>query len=118
MECKKLTCVVCPRGCSLTAELEDGKLVRVTGNTCPRGEKYAETELFHAERMLTTTVEVENRTQMLPVRTRTAVPRDALMRCMEKIRTISVQTPVQMGDIIVENLLGTGVDLIASASCD
>ncbi len=39
MECKKLTCVVCPRGCSLTAELEDGKLVRVTGNTCPRGEK-------------------------------------------------------------------------------
>lgn len=118
MESKVLTCVVCPRGCTLTAELEDGKLVRVTGNTCPRGEKYAEAELFHAERMLTTTVTVENRSYMLPVRTRTAVPRDRLMGCMEKIRTIGVQAPVRMGDVIETDLLGTGVDLIASASCD
>lgn len=118
MERKKLTCVVCPRGCALTAELEEGRLVRVTGNTCPRGERYANTELFHAERMLTTTVTVENRTQMLPVRTRTAVPRGELMRCMEKIRTLRIQAPVRMGEVIEPDLLGTGVDLIASASCD
>lgn len=116
MEVKHMTCVVCPRGCPLTVGLEDGKIVSVTGNTCKRGLAYAQAEIEHPERMLTTTVRVEGRRWMLPVRTRTAIPKEQLFAAMEMLKQTSVQAPVRVGDVIVPDLCGTGVAVIAARS--
>ena len=88
METKNMTCVVCPRGCALTVTVDGGTIVSVTGNTCKRGAAYAEAELLHPERMLTTTVAVDGRSRMLAVRTRTAIPKDKIFDIMHVLYTV------------------------------
>ncbi len=116
METKNMTCVVCPRGCALTVTVEDGKILSVTGNTCKRGAAYAEAELLRPERMLTSTVTVEDRRRMLAVRTRSAIPKDKIFDAMRVLYGTRVIAPVQIGDVIVADVCGTGVDVIASES--
>lgn len=114
METKNMTCVVCPRGCALTVTVDGGTIVSVTGNTCKRGAAYAEAELLHPERMLTTTVSVGGRSRMLAVRTRTAIPKDKIFDIMHVLYTVKAQAPVHIGDVIVPDVCGTGVDVVAS----
>ena len=99
METKNMTCVVCPRGCALTVTVEDGKILSVTGNTCKRGAAYAEAELLRPERMLTSTI-----------------PKDKIFDAMRVLYGTRVSAPVQIGDVIVADVCGTGVDVIASES--
>ena len=115
MQKKCLTCVICPKGCALEADIAGNQIKELRGNGCKRGISYAESEIFHAERMLTTTVMVKERRYMLPVRTKTAIPREKVMACMEYLRTVKVATPIKTHDIIVSDILGTGVDIIASS---
>ena len=109
---KELVCIVCPRGCRLTVDEEHG--YAVTGNSCPRGAEYGRTELQNPTRTLTTTVCVAGGLhRRLPVRTSAAIPKALLFKAMEVANAVCVAAPVQPGQVIVENLLGTGADLVA-----
>ena len=112
---KNLVCIVCPVGCRLTVTTNsDGELV-VEGNTCKRGAAYAVKELTCPTRVLPTTVRILNGTlNRLPVRTNEAMPKHLIFEAMKEINNVCIEAPVKMGDIIIENLLDTGVNLIAS----
>jgi CxxC motif-containing protein len=116
---KELICIVCPIGCHMTAELDkEGHVLSVAGNTCPRGKAYAEAELTHPTRTLTTTVTVANRPGcMLPVKTAAPISKNKLLDAMDVIRTLKVNAPVESGAIVLADLLGE-TDLIATGSIE
>ena len=104
---RTLTCIVCPVGCTLEAELEGGKVVSVSGNTCPRGPKYAADEVTAPKRMLTTTVAVEGGLlPLLPVVSSTVLPKEKVLACAAYLRGVKVQAPIAAGDVVdVEGFL-------------
>ncbi len=113
----ELICIVCPLGCHLTIEkdehAENG--FKVFGNKCPRGEVYANKELTAPTRMLPTTVKIKNaQLSRLPVKTQSPVPKELIFDCMTIINSVEVSAPIKMGDIIIENILGTGVNIVAT----
>lgn len=111
-----LICTVCPKGCRLHVE-KTGNRLTVTGNGCARGEQYAREELTHPMRTLTTTVRIRGGLYpRLPVKSRGGLPRERLMEAMARLDAVEVQTPVEVGDVIVEDILGTGVDIVATRS--
>ena len=106
---KQITCIVCPRGCIMTAE-GSGENWVVTGNACKRGEKHAIGECTNPIRTVTSIVRVSNREDtMVPVKTAAPIPKGEMFTVMEKIRTIQVEAPVKIGDVILENVFGTQV---------
>lgn len=111
---RELTCIGCPLGCSLRVFEEDGTL-RVEGNTCPRGETYAKNEVLCPKRTVTSTVAIHGGTvSRLSVRTQTDIPKDKIFACMEQIKAVCVEAPVEIGDIVLPDVAGTGVALIAT----
>ena len=110
---KKLVCIVCPRGCRLT--VEEGEEIRVSGNACPRGETYARKELFAPVRVLTATVELEGGVHpRLPVKTSGAIPRERVSEAAALLRELRVTAPVKAGQVLLPNILDTGVDVVAT----
>lgn len=125
IETLRFNCTTCPSECLLTVEVEhnaNGALVdvhSVTGNSCPRGEKFAHQELTCPMRVLTTTVAVSGGDEaLLPVRTAEAIPLELHAQAMALIRGLVVNAPIHMGDVVLPNLLNTGIDLIASMDID
>lgn len=110
---RELTCIVCPVGCSLSAEIENGEVIRVTGNTCPRGADYAARECVHPERILTTTVATADG-GVLPVRTDRPVPKEKLFSCMKEVNGLKVDLPIDIGCVIIESIAGTDANLVAA----
>ena len=100
---RKLTCIECPIGCEIDVELENEKVVSLTGNCCPRGKVYAEAEVVCPKRVVTSTVRAENG-EMIPVKTDRPVRKDAIFEVMKKINAITCKMPVALGDILVENI--------------
>ena len=124
-ETLQLNCTTCPSECLLTVEVErnaDGSIAAVrsvTGNSCPRGDKFAHQELTCPMRVLTTTVAVSGGDEaLLPVRTAEAIPLELHAQAMALIRGLVVNAPIHMGDVVLEDLLDTGIDLIASMDID
>ena len=116
---KELICVNCPMSCRLTVQIEDNKVISVSGNNCPRGKAYAETECIRPARILTTTVRITGGIhRVLPVISEQDIPLDQIMEAMDVIRHVQVAAPVRVGDVIVENILGTGVNIVASRSME
>ena len=113
MEEKKLICIGCPLGCELCAVLERGEVISVTGNTCKRGDAYARKELVSPERTVTSTVKMSEG-RMLPVRTKTDIPKAKVLECVRELKHVVVEAPVEMGQIIVEDIAGTNVPVIAT----
>lgn len=114
---KELVCVVCPMGCRITVTLDDDNIVSVTGNSCPRGKAYAEKECIRPERILTTTVKLEGGIhRVLPVITDKEIPLDKVFEAMELVRKVTVKAPVSEGQVIIENILDSGANVIASRS--
>ena len=105
---RNLTCIVCPIGCSLEIEIINGEVVSVTGNTCPRGEKYAVSECTNPERMVTTTIRCENG-MVLPVKTDRPIPKDKVFECMKIINNHTYKLPVKVKDVIIENVFGANI---------
>ena len=106
---RTITCIVCPRGCTMTAEIE-GEKVTVTGNSCPRGEKHAIEECTNPVRTLTSTVRVSNREDtMVSVKSAAPIPKEKMAEIMEKIRAASVEAPVSIGDVILTDIYGTDI---------
>ncbi len=116
MKTKELICVSCPIGCAVTVTLDDNnEVVSVTGNTCKRGDSYARQECTHPERMLTSTVKVTgSRLPVVPVKSAKPVPKELLLDCMQEINRVIVQAPVHIGDVVLSNILNTGVDIVAT----
>lgn len=111
-----LTCVECPLGCDITVELDGERVVSVTGNTCPRGEKYAKAEVVCPKRVLTTTVRLENG-KMLPVKTNQPIEKSLTFNAMQRVSKVTVASPIKIGDVIVKDLY-EGIDLVACANSD
>jgi CxxC motif-containing protein len=112
---REITCIECPTGCTVNVAVEDGKAVRVDGFGCRRGRDYAIAEVEHPVRLLTTTVPACGlAVRMVPVRTSRPIPRDMRTRAMEVIRRVRIRRAVKVGDVIIENLLGLGVDVVAT----
>lgn len=99
----KLTCIECPMGCDLTATQENGTIT-VSGNSCPRGELYANNEIVCPKRVLTTTVK-SNNGKLVPVKTDLPIRKEMTFEVMDKISKITISTPVKIGDVVVENIL-------------
>ncbi|WBW99248.1 DUF1667 domain-containing protein [Oceanirhabdus sp. W0125-5] len=119
MNKQDLVCIVCPMGCRMTIEKDESSQLgyKVTGNTCKRGVTYAVKEVTNPTRVICTTVIIEDfYLKRLPVRTDGEVPKNMIFDCMMEINKTKVKTPINVGDIIVEDLLGTGVNVIASRS--
>lgn len=113
-EVKVLTCIECPRGCRLVVTLEHGQ-ASVTGNACPKGQAYGAQEARKPMRTLTSTVQVEGSTRRrLAVRSDGDIPLSRLLDAMAAIDPIVLRPPVRHGDIIIRDLLGLGVNLVAS----
>ncbi len=110
---RELTCIVCPVGCSLCAEIEDGKVILVTGNTCPRGKVYAETECISPVRTITTTVRCKDGS-ILPVKTKNPIPKGKIFEAMEIINKACPVLPISAGSVIIEDVFGSPVIAVSS----
>ena len=109
----ELICIVCPKGCHLKVDENNG--FAVTGNSCEKGEAYGKAELMHPTRTLTTTVKVlGGELPRCPVRTASSIPKDKMFAAMAVIDRLAVAAPVQRGQVLIADLLGTGADLIAT----
>lgn len=110
-----IVCIVCPTGCRLkiTETPNNGWLIE--GNTCRRGEEYGIKEVTNPTRVLTATVRIEGaHLRCLPVKTKEAIPKEKVLDVMALIRQVTVQAPVEAGDIIIADVLGTGIDVVAT----
>ena len=116
METRNLTCIVCPMGCQMTVtRMPDS--IAVTGNTCKRGEVYAIQEVTLPTRVITSSVRVTGSDLPLcPCKTAGTVPKSLIPECLEVIRGITVEAPVTIGQVLCEDLYGTGVALVATAN--
>lgn len=105
---RELTCIVCPVGCSLVAEIKDGIVTDVKGNTCPRGKAYAESECIMPMRTITTTVRCKNG-KILPVKTDAPIPKGKIFEAMKIINESCPVLPVSVGDVIIKDVFGSKV---------
>ena len=110
---KELICIVCPKGCHLKVDEENG--YAVTGNSCPRGAVYGKKELVNPTRVLTSTVNVTGGTlKRVSVKTDGDIPKSQLFPAMEALENVEMKAPVSIGDVVLENFLGLGVNLVAT----
>ncbi|MCI6640705.1 MAG: DUF1667 domain-containing protein [Pygmaiobacter massiliensis] len=116
MEEKLITCTVCPMGCRITVKGEGEKIVSVEGYTCPRGEQYARNEFVHPVRILTSTALVEGSASgpLVAVRSDKPLPKELLFDCMKEIHALHLTAPVHRKDVLIENILNTGVNIVAT----
>ena len=106
---RKITCIICPRGCPMTAVIE-GEAVKVSGHTCPKGEEYAVNECTNPVRTVTATVRVDNRRDtMVSVKTENPVPKGNMADVMTALRKITVKAPIRIGDVVLEDVFGTKI---------
>lgn len=111
---KEFTCICCPIGCRILVE-KTGEQLKITGNNCPKGEKYVRDEMLNPKRVLTSIVRVTGgEIPVLSVKTKGEVPKDKIWECVNVLRDISVKAPIKCGDMILENILGTGIDIVAT----
>lgn len=115
MEQKNLTCIGCPLGCQLTVELKNGEVMSVTGNTCKRGDDYARKEVVSPTRIVTSTVKVKGgNAPTVSVKTKSDIPKDKIFECVEALKEVEAAAPIVIGDIILKDVAGTGVDVVAT----
>lgn len=118
MKCIEKTCIVCPKGCRLTIEEidESNGRIKVSGNLCKRGEIFAEEEINNPVRTLQTTVATGfGEFRRLPVKTSENIPKDSMFDVIKEAKKVVINRTVKAGDIILENVGGTGANLVATA---
>jgi CxxC motif-containing protein len=118
---QEVTCIACPIGCRLTVIRDESVAegYRVEGAQCKRGVKYGIKEVTNPTRTITSTVAIRgSHLCRLPIKTADAIPKDLNYECMKIINSVEVEAPVKIGQVIVANVLGTGVDIVATRSMD
>lgn len=117
METRNLTCIGCPMGCSLTVELQNGLPVTVTGNTCKKGDEYARKEVTDPRRIVTSTMRLLGGTApVVSCKTASDIPKGSIFAVVEAIAHCSAAAPVTIGDVLLANVCGLGVDIVATKS--
>jgi CxxC motif-containing protein len=111
---KNITCTICPMGCNIEIFYENCKITEIKGYTCKRGLDYGMAEGTNPVRMLTTTVKIKNgKVPLLPVKSEKPLPKNLIFESMKVLKHTTVSAPIAYGDIIVENILDTGINIIA-----
>lgn len=119
METRNLTCINCPMGCALTIEMEGDEVIRISGNTCPRGDAYGRKEVTNPTRIVTSTVRVTGGVaDLVSVKTRQDIPKGKIFECVKALKDVQVQAPVHVGDVIVADIAGTGAELVATRNVE
>ncbi|MBQ0001740.1 MAG: DUF1667 domain-containing protein [Clostridiales bacterium] len=112
---KDFTCIICPNGCEIRAELQDNKIISITGNTCDKGADYVTQELTAPKRTVTSSVTVLNgELPLASVRTSGPVPKERIFDVMAEIRKVSLTAPVEAGTVVISDVLGCGCDVIVT----
>lgn len=107
---KDLICIVCPKGCHLSVDVGNSKVI---GNTCKRGEIYGLNEVKNQIRIVTSTVRIKEGA-VIPCKTESPIPKGMIFEIMKEINSVQVELPVKVGEILIENVLNTGVNIIAT----
>ncbi|MCR5525893.1 MAG: DUF1667 domain-containing protein [Lachnospiraceae bacterium] len=119
METRELTCIGCPMGCQITVELDKGEVVSVTGNTCARGDIYARKEVTNPTRIVTSTIVIKGGDKpRVSCKTANDIPKGKIFEVMKDIDAAEVDAPVKIGDVLVKDVAGTGVDVIATRNIE
>ena len=119
MEQREITCIECPKGCLVTVELENGKVQKVTGNSCPNGLSYAIEEVLNPRRILTYSEAVKGgEFHVVSVKTKKPIPKGKLFEAIDVLKTVCLSAPVQVGQVVVKNILNTGIDVVATADVE
>lgn len=118
-EKKTITCISCPKGCTMKVTLEDGIVSEVKGNSCKKGEKYAIKECTSPTRIVTSTVKVLNGTKkVVSVKTAEDIPKDKIECCMKELEKVRVEAPITEGMVVLADVAHTGVDVVATKSME
>jgi len=117
---KEITCIVCPKGCKATVEIEHMQIKSISGLSCKFGKKYVESEAIHPTRIFFSVIPIigAKNISVMPVRTENPIPKELLKKGMDEIRKIKLMAPIKMGKVIIKNFLGTGTDLVASRDAE
>ena len=110
---RNLTCIICPKGCNLKVEIENEEIKSIEGNTCKRGYDYAISEVTNPVRTITSTVKLEIG-KMLSVKTNKPIPKELIFKCMKEINKVVAKPPIKIGDVLIENILETGSNIVAT----
>ena len=106
-------------GCLITVEKKEDGSLKITGNTCKKGEEYARNEFTAPVRTVTSMITVENgKGKVVPVKTESEIPKGKIGECMEEIQKARVPAPVRVGDVLIRNVAGTSVSVIATGNMD
>lgn len=111
---QEITCISCPVGCRIQVTLEDGHVIKVENNACKRGEIYARQECVRPLRMVTAVARVHGSTKPVSVKTQEPIPKEKIKDCMDIINSLKLNPPILMGQVLVENIADTGINLIAT----
>lgn len=113
---RELTCINCPLGCAVVVQMDGDKILSISGNTCKRGETYARMEVTNPTRMVTTSVPVDGSEseRMVSVKTAAAVPKGLIFNVVDALQGVRLTAPVAIGDVVLANVCGTGVDVVAT----
>ena len=112
---KEAICICCPRGCHLQVD----ESLNVTGNFCPRGAAYGKEEVSHPMRIVTSTVRISDASlAMCPVKTKSPIPKGKMMDVMRSINETHIVAPIHIGDVIISNVCGTGVDVVSTRNME
>lgn len=118
METRELTCICCPLGCSLKVTMDQNEVTEVTGNNCPRGDAYARKEVTNPTRIVTSVVRVKNgEYPMVSCKTASDIPKGKIFDVTEALKSVELEAPVKIGEVVLKDAAGTGVDIVASKNC-
>lgn len=113
---RKLTCIVCPKGCELTVEFDgNGAIKNITGHTCPRGKDYAFAECTAPVRTVTSTVRCEDGS-VVAVKTAAPIPKELMFEVMKAINAVKASNDLKVGDVVISDVCSTGVDVVATSN--
>lgn len=114
-EVVEITCISCPMGCDVELTVENGEIVRMDGASCPAGEAYVKEEYHNPTRILPTTARVKGGVlPLVPVKSNKPMPKGRLEDAMREIAKVELEAPVKLGDVVIEDIFGTGVDIVAT----
>ena len=117
MEKRELTCIGCPLGCSITVTRENGEIKDVAGYTCKRGHDYARKEVTNPTRIVTSTVRLTGSATgagVVSCKTAQDIPKGKIFEIVAALRQVTAHAPVKIGDVLLTNAAGTGVDIVAT----
>lgn len=119
MEKRELTCIGCPLGCSITVTMENNVVTDVIGNTCSKGDAYAKKEVINPTRIVTSSVPVTGGNAiMVSCKTKEDIPKEKIFDVTQALKNVRVAAPVHIGDVLVANVAGTGVDIVATRNIE